>query len=525
MERKILVLSLALILLAGSLMGYKVWGAGYSLVPRSRGDVWSVELQLRFRATKTRASARANLPLSNTTQVILDAQNHSPALDFSSRRSDQSGENVLAVWSGKAKEVQTVTYRFAVRTLPLEVPVPDKDFSPPNYPDEVARWLRESSEVPYRNPAVQELSRELVRDGMNNPAKIKAAYEFVFNEIGFVSSKDQMDALIAINQQEANSRGKARLLCALSRAAGIPCRIVGGLILREGETDDLHLWNEIYLNGMWIPFCPTRGYWGKVPKNYLVLRTGGEPILQGVGTQSFSYRFAITKQPETLLQLYTGQTALANDWLRTISLFSLPVKTQNFFRILLLIPLGALIVALFRNVFGVPSFGVFTPILIAIAFRDTGILWGLFFLVIVVVLGVAFRYVLDALQLLLVPRLSILLSIVVLILLGVALSGGELGTEEAASVALFPIVIMTTVIERFSIKLAEEGVPAALVNTFWTVVIALTGYGVLAAESIQLFLFAFPETELVIIAVLLLIGRYTGYRVSDVVRFRSLVTS
>jgi hypothetical protein len=121
--------------------------------------------------------------------------------------------------------------------------------------------------------------------------------------------------------------------------------------------------------------------------------------------------------------------------------------------------------------------------------------------------------------------MSILLSVVVLILLGVALSGGELGTEEAASVALFPIVIMTTVIERFSITLAEEGVSAALLKTFWTVVIALAGYGVLAAESIQLFLFAFPETVLVIVAVLLLIGRYTGYRVSDVLRFRPLVTS
>ena len=525
MERKVILISLALMLIAGSLMGYKVWGAGYSFVPRSRGDVWSVELHLRFRATNTRASARANLPLSHANQVIFDTQNHSPSLNFTSRQSDQSGENILAVWSGKAKDVQTVTYRFAVRTQPLEVLVPDKDFSPPHYPDEVARWLRESPEVPFRDPAVQELSQELVRAGMNNPAKIKAAYEFVLNEIGFVDSKDQMDALIAINQQQANSRGKARLLCALSRAAGIPCRIVGGLILREGETDDLHLWNEIYLNDMWIPFCPTRGYWGKVPKNYLVLRTGGEPILQGVGTQSFSYRFAITKQPETLLQLYTGQMALANGWLRTISLFSLPIKTQIFFRILLLIPLGALIVTLFRNVFGVPSFGIFTPVLIAIAFRDTGLMWGLFFLLVVVVLGVVFRYVLDALQLLLVPRLSILLSLVVLILLGIALSGRELGTEQAASVALFPIVIMTTVVERFSITLEEEGVSAAILKTFWTVIIALAGYGVIATEEIQLFLFVFPEAALIIIAILLLIGRYTGYRVSDVLRFRSLATS
>jgi len=81
---------------------------------------------------------------------------------------------------------------------------------------------------------------------------------------------------------------------------------------------------------------------------------------------------------------------------------------------------------------------------------------------------------------------------------------------------------MTTVIERFSIALAEEGARAALVRTGWTVVIALSGYAVMAGKPLQHFLFVFPESTLVIMGLLLIVGRYTGYRLSDILRFRVL---
>jgi len=515
------LISSFLFILAASLVGYKVRFAGYSLVPHSSGDTWSVELQLRFMSRNQRGSVRANLPVSSSHQVVFDEHNRSPHLRFYIRQSDQEGANRLGLWAGSAPVVRVATYQFAVKTSVSQATLPEKDTTT-RYPAEVARWLWESREVPFNEPPIQGLIAEIAPQRTNKVAVVEAAYNFVLNEIGFTSSKDQMDALIALNQKQANSRGKARLMCALCRAAGIPCRIIGGLILVEGETDDLHLWNEVYLGGKWVPICPTEGHFGKVPRDYLVLRTGGEPILEGLGTKSFSYLFNIAQQPQTLLQRYTGNPSAPHDFLRYISLFSLPVKTQIFFRILLLIPAGALIVAIFRNIIGAPSFGIFTPILIALAFRDTGLAWGVFFLSIVIALGVLFRYFLDRLQLLLVPRLSFLLALVVLILLGIALSGGEMGTAQAASVALFPIVIMTTVIERFAITQAEEGTRTALIKTFWTVVIALAGYGVMSAQWLQFFLFAFPEAILGVMALLLLVGRYTGYRLSELVRFRSL---
>ena len=55
---------------------------------------------------------------------------------------------------------------------------------------------------------------------------------------------------------------------------------------------------------------------------------------------------------------------------------------------LLLVPLGALVVALFRNVVGVTTYGTFMPVLIALALRGFSLGLGLALVAVVIVLGV-----------------------------------------------------------------------------------------------------------------------------------------
>ena len=56
--------------------------------------------------------------------------------------------------------------------------------------------------------------------------------------------------------------------------------------------------------------------------------------------------------------------------LAALSLYRLPLPTQKVLRGLLLLPLGALVVAIFRNGIGIPTYGTFMPVLIAYAIRD-----------------------------------------------------------------------------------------------------------------------------------------------------------
>jgi len=49
------------------------------------------------------------------------------------------------------------------------------------------------------------------------------------------------------------------------------------------------------------------------------------------------------------------------------SIYSLPIEQQNAFKIILLLPIGALIVVIMRLLIGIRTSGTFMPILIALA--------------------------------------------------------------------------------------------------------------------------------------------------------------
>ena len=89
------------------------------------------------------------------------------------------------------------------------------------------------------------------------------------------------------------------------------------------------------------------------------------------------------------------------------SLFSLPIATQAVYSVLLMIPIGALVIMLLRNFVGVKTFGTFMPVLVALAFRETRLVWGLVLFAVIVSLGLLIRFYLEKLRLLLVPRLTV----------------------------------------------------------------------------------------------------------------------
>jgi hypothetical protein len=83
-------------------------------------------------------------------------------------------------------------------------------------------------------------------------------------------------------------------------------------------------------------------------------------------------------------------------------------------------------------------------------------------------------------------------------------------------------VILTMLAERFSITMQEEGVRAALVRAGWTAVVILAVYPVFESTHAAHALFGFPELVVGIMGLLIWIGGYTGFRVWELIRFRTL---
>ena len=188
------------------------------------------------------------------------------------------------------------------------------------------------------------------------------------------------------------------------------------------------------------------------------------------------------------------------------SLFSLPIATQAVYSVLVMIPVGALVIMLLRNFVGVKTFGTFMPVLVALAFRETRLLWGLVLFAIIVSLGLLIRFYLEKLRLLLVPRLTCVLTVVVILMAGISVLSQKLDIQPGLSIALFPMVIISMTIERMSIVWEERGASEAIQEGVGSLLVAAVAYVVMDIAWLEHLVFVFPELLLLVIALTLLVG-------------------
>jgi hypothetical protein len=90
------------------------------------------------------------------------------------------------------------------------------------------------------------------------------------------------------------------------------------------------------------------------------------------------------------------------------------------------------------------------------------------------------------------------------------------------AVGLLPFVILTMTIERFYIITEEAGVREGLWTAAGSAAVAAMTHQIIQFESLQLTFFVYPELLFAVAAFQVLIGRYTGYRFSEFIRFRKL---
>jgi hypothetical protein len=225
---------------------------------------------------------------------------------------------------------------------------------------------------------------------------------------------------------------------------------------------------------------------------------------------------------EFTLRAALARTRQVERTLIDFSTLGLPLQTQSVYQILLVIPIGIFLLVVLRNVIGIRTFGTFMPVLIAMAFRQTELLWGLALFAAVLAMGLAVRFYLDQLKLLLVPRLACVVIVVILTMSLISMLSHKLGFERGLSVALFPIVILSMTIERMTVVWEERGSREAFTQAFGSLTVAVLCYLLMNVPTVRHIAFVFPETLLIVLAATLLLGRYAGYRLVELPRFRVL---
>ena len=107
-------------------------------------------------------------------------------------------------------------------------------------------------------------------------------------------------------------------------------------------------------------------------------------------------------------------------------------------------------------------------------------------------------------------------------MLMISLISHRMGMETGLSVALFPMVIIAMTIERMSVVWEERGATDAIRAGLGSLVVAVIAYLAMGMAWLEHLIFTFPELLLVILSLVVLAGRYTGYRLLELRRFKAL---
>lgn len=505
MRRSSILLACGLVLLSVLLILYRVIWLGYPILPVAPGEAWELFIDAHISPGKEGGMLSLALPLEHTGKMVVEEHVVSGSYSFNITRNDH---NRVGVWSGgDMAEPEEITYRATILYRPRRVMVNQSPLlshyrsstsgSERKILEELTASWRELSPVARLNAVASTLSGH---------GKLS-----LLNE----SISHKLQALL-------NNRERVDLVLDLLTAADLPARTVEGVRLVEGVQKKPIRWIEVWTGKTWSNLDPETGEISSLSAPLLPLAVGDLPAVQVQDAELSEIRWIMSRQPVSKWKLHSERIVRSNYVLDRWSLFQLPPDYQRTFRILLLVPIGALMISLLRNIIGVPTFGVFMPVLMALAFRNTGLVYGMAIFGGVLFIGLAARIFLDKFHLLLVPRLSVILTLVIASFTFLALLGHKLGLNELMAVGLIPFVILTMTIERFFVVIEESGIKEALLMTSGSTLVSIFTYWMISWDPMQLTFFVYPELILVVAALQILLGRYTGYRLTELVRFHNI---
>jgi len=380
-DLQVKLVALVLAVVGVGLCYYKVTWLGFPLRSDDQTEVWTVEARVQFEAQGGPAKVRFHIPRMPPGFAVLDEDFVSSKYGLATEEDETSREALWAVRRAKGK--QALYYR--IQLLPDAEAVSTRQPVSPEYPVK---------------PDYLELEGQAVSALLDQVRSESADIASFTRELLLrLNCPAPEENILLLREDREEPEAWVRQIIRVLAGARIPARMVHLLPLRDGVRHGVLVpWLEVHNEHEWIAFNPYTADRG-LPSDMLMWFQGDRPMVNVIGGRGEKVEFSAARQTEVLVAVAQQRAKTEGSVITDFSLLSLPLQTQNVYRVLLLVPLGAFVMVVLRNFIGVKTFGTFMPILIALAFRETELLWGLVLFTLLVALALAVRLYLETLKL------------------------------------------------------------------------------------------------------------------------------
>jgi hypothetical protein len=501
-QYQIYILTSMLFLVGAGLTLYKHFALDFPFTPGSTKTVWDIQGRIQFDAENAPAIVEMILPATVKSQASILTDTQANKYDFQILENNDIRK---ASWRNKNATGVQIFY-IGGDVFREQLPKPNLK-SPTGKPGDILEGQ------------TREAAEQILKIAHADSAE---QAEFILKVLELTNKKSKNADVKVLLKDSIFKQDQLEKVSNLLAIEGIHTRITRGLKL-EGEYTQRSISTFLeYFNGdQWILLDPKK----LAPLDYksvLFWPEGTRNLLDVYGGKNSRIDFTISSRKMRAGQIAVESAQRQESILVDFSIYSLPIRDQNTFKLLLLIPIGALVVVILRNLVGIRTSGTFMPILIALTFIQTTLLIGLLLFLVVVSIGLLMRSYLSSLNLLLVPRIAAVLVFVIIIFAAIGIASHKLGWDSGLAVTLFPMIILAWTIERMSVLWEEEGPHEVLIQGGGSLLTASLAYLVMIDPLVKHITFNFPEMLLVLLAIIIAIGSYNGYRLVELRRFEPM---
>ncbi len=196
---------------------------------------------------------------------------------------------------------------------------------------------------------------------------------------------------------------------------------------------------------------------------------------------------------------------------------------SNMILLILMLPIIVTVVAFMKQVVGIDTLGVYTPSILTLSFIALNLWFGLLIFVALLLIGGAVRHFLHRYRLLYIPRMAIVLTFVSLTILFLLFLGAYFEIGNVAGIAIFPMLIMSTMVEKFVTIQSDRGFKGALKVVLEVLFVSILCYFVADWGLLKTLVLGHPEIILFFLTFNFLLARWSGLRLTEYIRFRELI--